>query len=100
LRAVLRWGTRGDIGRAYWAAQRARLAYHPEPYDGPITMFRAESQPRGMHDPSLGWAELAPGGLEIIEVGGTHVSIMAGTRLAALAKAIMQALPPVEGSSR
>ena len=58
------------------------------PDHGPVTLFRAASQPKDMLDPSLGWAEFARGGLHIIAVGGTHVSIMAEHRLAALGEAM------------
>jgi thioesterase domain-containing protein/acyl carrier protein len=96
----LLWGTRWEIGRAYWAAQRARMAYRPDPYDGPVTLFRAPNQPKGMTDPSLGWAELARGGLHIIEVGGTHVSMMSEPRLPALGAAVRAALPSPQRNDR
>jgi len=95
----LRWGTRADIGRAYRAAQSARHAYHPAPYDGPITLFRARTQPRGITDRYLGWGELAKGGLQIVDVDGAHVSIMAESRLPALGEAVRRILETTGGSS-
>jgi thioesterase domain-containing protein/non-ribosomal peptide synthetase component F/acyl carrier protein len=46
----------------------ASRTYRPRPYSGVITLFRATQQPRGIHkDATLGWGDLAAGGLQIHE---------------------------------
>ncbi|MCC6793695.1 MAG: SDR family NAD(P)-dependent oxidoreductase [Candidatus Hydrogenedentes bacterium] len=58
---------------------KALLAYELKPYPGRITLMRAEDQSI-MHkltdDPTLGWGELAKGGLDIFEVPGNHAVLM------------------------
>lgn len=57
---------------------QAALAYPKgRTYPGEVTIFRASTQPDGIQpDPSLGWAEMALGNLKIIDVPGTHNSVM------------------------
>lgn len=51
----------------------ARDLYSPRPYTGPITLFRAlKGHVLRCPDPTLGWKEIAQGGLEIIDVPGEH----------------------------
>jgi aspartate racemase len=46
-------------------------------YAGNAVLFRALTHPEGIKpDPTLGWGELITGGLKIIDVVGTHNSIM------------------------
>jgi thioesterase domain-containing protein len=47
--------------------QRAELAYRPEPYAGPLVLFRAADL---YFEPDLGWGSLAGAGLEIHEFSG------------------------------
>lgn len=64
------------------AIVEASRAYRPQPYPGVITLFRATKQQRGTCDErTLGWQELAAGGLEIHEVRGTHGSIVVEPRV-------------------
>ncbi|MCC6488136.1 MAG: SDR family NAD(P)-dependent oxidoreductase [Candidatus Hydrogenedentes bacterium] len=62
--------------RANW---KVLLTYRPEPYDGVITLLRAEDQ-SVMHklqeDPTLGWGEVARGGLDVITVPGNHAVLL------------------------
>lgn len=97
IRSRLCWGKHSPLGRAYWAAQRAQRGYRPDPYDGPLTLFRAENQPSGATDPTLGWGRWARGGLTIVKVGGTHVSMVSEPRLPQLGAVIRKALPAGEG---
>jgi thioesterase domain-containing protein/aryl carrier-like protein len=80
------------IQAGYRTAILARKKYTPRPYPGRITLFRATRQPSGMDDPTLGWGGVAIGGVDILEVPGTHVSIMAEPALTALAVAIRGSL--------
>jgi hypothetical protein len=59
--------------------------YRPEPYPGPITLFRAEQ--RAMPAPAdLGWAYLAGGGLEIRQLPGDHAGVIRGAGAERLAE--------------
>lgn len=51
--------------------------YAPQIYHGLVTLFRARKQPDGIFaDPTLGWARLAAGGLDIHEVPGDHTTLI------------------------
>ena len=91
---VRRWrgGLSGAAHRSYHAARRARRGYTPRPYPGRVVLFRAKVQPGGFDDPLLGWGGLASGGIEVHEIPGAHVSIMAEPRIRALAQAIRSCL--------
>jgi aspartate racemase len=64
----------GDIQRTY---VRAIYGYRPKPYCGKLTLLVNEEVSR--ISPSLGWAELAAGGIEIRRVPGNHVSYIRGS---------------------
>lgn len=53
--------------------------YQPKPYDGPLTVFRADhsfwDSPEALAS-GLGWASVARGGLEMHDLPGTHLSIL------------------------
>jgi aspartate racemase len=67
--------------------------YEPEVYSGQIVLFRASRQPGNkVLDPSLGWAELAGGGVEIIEVPGYHNTILLEPRVRSMAEALKRCL--------
>jgi thioesterase domain-containing protein len=83
------------IQSGYRLAILARKKYTPGPYPGRITLFRATRQPSGMEDPTLGWGGVALGGVDILEIPGTHVSIMAEPALTALAGAVRRSLENV-----
>jgi thioesterase domain-containing protein len=56
-------------------AFRARRRYRPGTYPGRITLFRLREQPATelyRPDPELGWHGLAAGGLDIVDIDGTH----------------------------
>ncbi|MGZ9226557.1 MAG: thioesterase domain-containing protein, partial [Anaerolineales bacterium] len=51
----------------------AKQAYHPQPYDGRVTLFRATTRPLlSTFDPAAGWRELVPGRLEVVDISGSH----------------------------
>lgn len=67
--------------------EQAGLDYAPMPYSDKIILFRATNQPLGIvPDPTLGWKEVAVGGLEIHEVPGHHGSIIAEPYVRVLAE--------------
>ena len=53
--------------------------YRPKPYDGPLTVFRADhsfwDSPEALAT-GLGWASVARGGLKMHDLPGTHLSIL------------------------
>ena len=60
----------------------ASRTYRPQPYPGVISLFRADEQPRGFYkDATLGWGDLAEGGLEIHEVPGMHGTLVVEPRV-------------------
>jgi surfactin family lipopeptide synthetase A len=67
--------------------QQAGFRYITQPYDGRVVLFRAkEKSLRGVDDPYAGWKELALGGLEVHEIPGGHVSILAEPQVQVLVK--------------
>lgn len=85
------------LTRAFWAAGER---YRAEPYDGPVTLYRASEVAVVIAHAgkSLGWGELVPK-LEILEVPGNHdslvyepnVTVMTSHLRATLRKAAAQA---------
>ena len=53
--------------------------YQPKPYDGPLTVFRADhsfwDSPEALAT-GLGWASVARGGMTLHDLPGTHLSIL------------------------
>ncbi|MGA2672928.1 MAG: condensation domain-containing protein [Terracidiphilus sp.] len=50
----------------------AAMNYRPQPWPGPITLFRASVQPDPRLPLDLGWTKLAEGGVEVYELPGDH----------------------------
>jgi amino acid adenylation domain-containing protein len=68
------------------ANQEAADRYVAQPYDGRVILFRSsERNLTPPDDPSLGWAAVCRGGLEIIEVEGGHEDIIYEPRVHVLA---------------
>jgi amino acid adenylation domain-containing protein/non-ribosomal peptide synthase protein (TIGR01720 family) len=66
---------------------KAGRKYQPKPYTGSVTLFRAaEGHVVHAREPSLGWAQLAQGGLEIYEVPGTHDNMVLRPHVRTLAE--------------
>ena len=63
---------------AVWAAtERAVRQYRPAPYPGQITLFRATDRSvTGTYSRTLGWARLARGGTRVIDVPGSHSTVL------------------------
>jgi hypothetical protein len=71
------------------AQRRALAAYVPAAYSGRVTLFRARRQPVFCsHNPTLGWSQMAAGGVEIIEVPGAHHSMLHDPYVQGLAAAL------------
>ncbi|HZP65432.1 MAG TPA: amino acid adenylation domain-containing protein [Rudaea sp.] len=69
---------------------RADLAYRPKPYFGPLTLFRA-SVPceRGSRSRTLGWDSVALGGLDVVDLPGTHDTLVEQPELASALRATL-----------
>jgi thioesterase domain-containing protein len=85
--AAVRGGSRRDRAHdtgaapnknAVWSAmERAVREYRPEPYEGPITLFRATDRSvTGTYSRTLGWQRLARGGVRVIDVPGSHSTVL------------------------
>jgi thioesterase domain-containing protein len=81
-RAIYRWHKRSgreipptirNIEEFNWLAARE---FVPHVYDGPVTLFWASSDLRAKFDMLDGWQTLAPGGLTVHEIPGTHLDII------------------------
>ena len=47
---------------------RAAWKFVPQPYDGPITLFKPHKNYSFMPDPRMGWGKLVQSSLEIVEL--------------------------------
>lgn len=75
------------------SGNQALEAYHPKPYPGKVTLFRATEQPYGIYyDRTLGWGSLVQGGLEIIDIPGHHGSIIREPRVGYLAQNLKECI--------
>ncbi len=80
------------VQQTYETNFKAFLAYRPKPYPGHVTLFRAYAQPlNGPHGHDLGWGTLTPS-VTVIEIPGSHSSLMAQPDVLDLARALRQAL--------
>jgi thioesterase domain-containing protein/acyl carrier protein len=82
--------------------EKAYEDYVPEPYDGPVAVFRAELQPRGgRDDPTLGWSSLVEGPLLNYQLPGHRMGMLQEPRVARSAAIIEAAIADAlgEGSS-
>ena len=70
-------------------------AYRPLPWPGRITLLRARAQPVLLqHDePTLGWASVARGGVDLVRLPGNHLTIMREPLVAHVAEALRRRLP-------
>jgi thioesterase domain-containing protein/acyl carrier protein len=85
-----------NLAEAERSVQRAKTAYVPRPYPGPITLFRASRQPAWFEpDPLLGWGAYAAGGIEVHEVPGYHGALAHEPRVAVLAEMVEEYLARV-----
>jgi amino acid adenylation domain-containing protein len=67
--------------------QRAFFAYRPRPYGGKVTLFRTldeDSAYEVIED--LGWGQVAQGGVEVLYIPGTHLTIFSEENVTTLAE--------------
>jgi amino acid adenylation domain-containing protein len=72
---------------------RLFFAYVPKPYPGGIMLFRARARPL-LHslDRDLGWGNLAAGGVEIIDLPGSHDNLLSESSMRRVAKRLVERL--------
>ena len=64
--------TRRVVKASYTAYDR----YVPKPYDGPITLLRAQIQPLICSgDPEMGWRRVCSGDIDVVEITGNHATV-------------------------
>jgi len=72
---------------------QALARYQPAVYPHRLTLFRAIEKPAaGRADPALGWGPLAAGGVEVVEVPGTHDTILDEPAVQVLAERLWERL--------
>jgi len=84
----------GEVGQAW---ELAAAHYVPAPYDGSAVLFRVRAdRSRGELDHSddehNGWATVIRGGVEVIDVPGTHTSIVEEPHVRTLAQSLRAVL--------
>jgi amino acid adenylation domain-containing protein len=81
-----------ELQKVHEAARLAARQYRPQPYGGSAVLFRALDEPvRRTDDPSLGWAKLVRT-LEILEVPGGHLSLLAEPHVRLVAEQLRECL--------
>jgi amino acid adenylation domain-containing protein len=67
-----------ETKNAVWTAvERAVREYRPRSYPGAVTLFRAtDRRVTGTYSRTLGWRRLAQGGVRVIDVPGTHSTVL------------------------
>lgn len=83
------------------ANKQALKAYLPQPYPLQVTLFRAINQPVGASwytDAQLGWRKLATQGVEVHDVPGDHLSLMAKPDVQVLAAKFKLCLEKVQSN--
>jgi amino acid adenylation domain-containing protein len=72
---------------------QAFRSYVPKVYSGRITLFRAAYRADGIcEDPTLGWGDLAAGGVEIHDVPGTHYTMIKAPQVQYLASELTRSI--------
>jgi thioesterase domain-containing protein/acyl carrier protein len=75
---------------------KAMESYVPQAYQGKVTLFRATGRRLKIYDPhAYGWAALAAGGVEVVEVPGNHLTLLKEPHVKFLADRLQGYLPPV-----
>ncbi len=72
--------------------QLAMRRYETPPYGGSLVLLRGAESLADAPDPTLGWGELAAGGVEVVTVPGTHYGMVRPPHVAELAAALGRVL--------
>jgi thioesterase domain-containing protein len=72
---------------------RALARYRYGPYDGRIVLFRARTSPLfHSHGREFGWRAFARGGLEVVDLPGSHGTVTTEPHVQVLARALRESL--------
>ncbi len=67
----------GEKNAVWRAVEHAVRVYAPKPYPGAITLFRAtDRRVTRTYSRTLGWGPLAQGGIAVIDVPGSHSTVL------------------------
>lgn len=91
------WESSGRSGMVEHAWETAAAAYQPQPYAGDAVLFRVRAnRARGelewSDDEQNGWGDVVLGGFEVIDVPGTHTSLVEEPHVRTLAQSMRTVL--------
>ncbi len=78
--------------RVYRTNVRAYRMYRPRPYPGPLTLLLSSELPRDPSAPDLGWGTLTPRPVEVHELPGGHITLLAEPHVRGLAERLRACL--------
>lgn len=79
---------------------KAGQAYIPTVYPGQVTLFRCSNKiPGHYYEPDLGWGGLATGGVQIVEVPGSHHSLLMEPHVRTLAEQLRVCLDRAQANA-
>lgn len=74
--------------------------YEPKPFPEAVTLFRAENNEDNLVlEPDLSWSQFVQGGIEIIDVPGTHITMLQEPNTQILANRILECVDKVISSA-
>jgi thioesterase domain-containing protein len=63
----------------------AMEAYRPRGYEGRVVLMRAEQQPAGEHEGTLGWSRFVAGEIDVQTIAGNHYTLVRAPQVEVLA---------------
>jgi thioesterase domain-containing protein len=79
--------------RMFRASLAAMARYRPPPYQGHVVFLRAtERQPADLPDPEQAWRPLVEGEFELVDVPGSHFTMMTTPHVETLARQLRSSL--------
>jgi amino acid adenylation domain-containing protein len=78
----------------------AACEYRPHIYGGPVTLFWASADRRASFDLVDGWKILAPGGIDIHEISGSHLNLIKEPYVTELATKLKHCLQDAQQGSK
>ena len=93
LGSIANRGQERYLKKVWLANEKARNRYKAKPYGGRIALFWSdESEDEGKQDRVAMWGELARGGVELIRVPGTHLSLLQEPHVKVLAEKLKRVM--------
>ena len=85
------------VFQVFQANMTALLDYHPQPFSGKLTLFRARQDATPMHrEQHMGWGPWALGGVDEHRIEGEHVNLFREPYIGHLAAELVKVLAPSE----